>query len=109
MNLSQYFHQGQYFWFGGFFKGFLPFIRAQFLLKKLLHREINMPAVKGLEAGETTVFSAAVGEIDLMAQSGTPDLESIIRWVDFLLHSLHLPHLRGDVKVLPVWWVKAEV
>ena len=60
-----------------------------------------MPAVKGLEAGETTVFFAAVGEIDLMAQPGTPDLESILRWLDFSLHSLPLIYIQGDVKILP--------
>jgi hypothetical protein len=60
-----------------------------------------MPAVKGLETGDTTVFFAAVREIDLMAQSGTPDLESIIRWFDFSMHSPHLIYIGEDVKVLP--------
>jgi hypothetical protein len=35
-----------------------------------------------------------------MAQPGTSDLEGIIGWLDFSLHSLPLLYIRGDVKVL---------
>lgn len=47
-----------------------------------------MPAVKGLEAGQSHVFPPAVREMDLLSQPGTPDLEGIIRWHVSLLHLL---------------------
>jgi len=67
LNPGQYLQQGLHFWFGRPCKYILPFLRFQFLLKKFLNREVYMPAVKGLEAGETGVFPATVREIDLMA------------------------------------------
>lgn len=64
--------------------GFVPecclkLFRGQFFPQVGLDIEIGKPAVKGLKTGKAAVFMPAIGKIDLMAKSRTPDGNRISR------------------------------